>query len=207
MRFLRLAATTTTLILSTGANAALVERLGGLAYYDTDADLTWLADANYAMTSGYDADGRMNWYEATAWAASLDIDGQAGADGWRLPVTLLPDPSCSSNGQQYCTGSEMGNMFYNVLGNPGYPPTLNAGPFSNLQSSDYWSSTENPLDANYAYIFIMAGGTQFDDPKHYSFYAWAVHSGDISAVPVPAAVWLFSSGLIGLAGLAKRKKR
>lgn len=30
-------------------------------------------------------------------------------------------------------------------------------------------------------------------------------TGNVSAVPVPAAVWLFSSGLIGLIGLAKRK--
>jgi len=30
-------------------------------------------------------------------------------------------------------------------------------------------------------------------------------TGTVSAVPVPAAVWLFSSGLIGLIGLAKRK--
>ena len=29
---------------------------------------------------------------------------------------------------------------------------------------------------------------------------------NISAVPVPAAVWLFSSGLLGLVGVAKRKK-
>jgi hypothetical protein len=28
------------------SNAALDSRLGGLAYYDTEADLTWLADAN-----------------------------------------------------------------------------------------------------------------------------------------------------------------
>ena len=28
---------------------------------------------------------------------------------------------------------------------------------------------------------------------------------DVQAVPVPAAVWLFGSGLIGLAGLARRK--
>lgn len=28
---------------------------------------------------------------------------------------------------------------------------------------------------------------------------------DISAVPVPAAVWLFGSGLIGLAGIARRR--
>lgn len=30
---------------------------------------------------------------------------------------------------------------------------------------------------------------------------------DVSAVPVPAAVWLFGSGLVGLAGLARRKAR
>ncbi len=30
--------------------------------------------------------------------------------------------------------------------------------------------------------------------------------GSVSAVPVPAAVWLFASGLIGIAGLARRKQ-
>jgi hypothetical protein len=37
-------------------------------------------------------------------------------------------------------------------------------------------------------------------------YAWAVHEGNIGAVPIPAAVWLFGSGLIGLIGAARRKK-
>ena len=31
-------------------------------------------------------------------------------------------------------------------------------------------------------------------------------SGSISPVPVPAAIWLFGSGLIGLVGVARRKK-
>lgn len=30
--------------------------------------------------------------------------------------------------------------------------------------------------------------------------------GSVSAVPVPAAVWLFGSGLLGLAGVARRRK-
>jgi hypothetical protein len=34
---------------------------------------------------------------------------------------------------------------------------------------------------------------------------WAVHDGDIGAVPIPAALWLFGSGLLGLVGMAKRK--
>jgi len=38
-----------------------------------------------------------------------------------------------------------------------------------------------------------------------SFYAWAVQSGDVSTVSVPAAVWLFGSGLLGLVSVAKRK--
>ncbi len=37
-------------------------------------------------------------------------------------------------------------------------------------------------------------------------YAWAVRDGDVGAVPVPAAVWLFGSGLIGLLGVARRKR-
>jgi len=52
------------------------------AYYDKTLDITWLADANYAKTSGHDHDGRMNWHESTAWVASLNING---ITGWRLP--------------------------------------------------------------------------------------------------------------------------
>jgi len=35
---------------------------------------------------------------------------------------------------------------------------------------------------------------------------WSVSADQTSVVPVPAAVWLFGSGLIGLAGFARRKK-
>lgn len=81
------------------ADAALIGRLaataGGMdyqAYYDDVADLTWLADANYAQTSGVDADGRMGWTSAKNWAAGLNI---GGVTGWRLPDSLQPDANCS----------------------------------------------------------------------------------------------------------------
>jgi hypothetical protein len=35
--------------------------------------------------------------------------------------------------------------------------------------------------------------------------AWAIMA-DVTTVPVPAAVWLFGSGLLGLVGIARRKK-
>ena len=54
-----------TLASSGAAQAALNDRGGGLLYDDV-LNVTWLQDANYAKTSGYDADGRMNWTAATA---------------------------------------------------------------------------------------------------------------------------------------------
>jgi len=224
MKFWNLALTSTLLIFSTYTNAALVERLGGLAYYDTEADLTWLADANYAYTSGYAApyltyedDGRMTWDQANIWVAGLDV---AGVTDWRLPDTLQPDLSCSFqthagySNRYNCTGSEMGNMFYNILGGSAYlsiTTTHNANYdlFSNIQGAGYWSGTEYEPDTSYAWYFGMYNGHQSILVKSIDGYAWAVHDGDVaavSAVPIPASVFLFSSGLIGLIGIAKRKK-
>ena len=100
-----------TLAVSMSANAALVDRGGGLIY-DTDLNITWLADANYAMASGYDADGRMTWTNAMTWAANLSYGGYID---WRLPTTLQPDPTCQFNDAigsygYNCTGSEMGHL-------------------------------------------------------------------------------------------------
>lgn len=177
------------------ADAALVSRLGGLAYYDDVANLTWLADANAAQTSGYDADGLMTWQAANDWAAQLNV---GGVSGWRLADT---DPAISGYNQ---TGSEMGDLFYNALGNTAGSLT-NTGPFSNVQSNYYWSATEYAPNTNYAWTFYMYNGSQSAYFKDNSFVGWAVQSGDVSAVPVPAAAWLFGSGLLGLVGVARRK--
>ena len=205
MNKLKLATASIALILSTNTSAALIERLGGQAYYDDVANLTWLADANAAGTT-------MNWADANNWVASLNI---AGVTGWRLPTTPSIYPgSCSGP----CDNSEMGNMFYNVLGGVSSSSILNSTDpdlsfFSNLQSNIYWSDTYFIPDHPDAWVFNFNLGDQYITNKiaEYpcctsNYFAWAVHSGDVSAVPVPAAVWLFGSGLIGLAGFAKRKK-
>jgi len=212
-----------TLGMAGSADAALLGRLetapgSGVfqAYYDDVANLTWLADANYAQTSGYagaNANGTMTWYAATTWAAQLTV---GGVGGWRLPDTLVPDDSCSrqiaglSTGFN-CTGSEMGNLFYNVLGgvtNTSITTTHNANfnLFSNVQSNGYWSATVVMILPNRAWDFNMGNGDQGIPSETSSFYGWAVQLGDVSAVPVPAAVWLFGSGLLGLIGIARRKK-
>jgi len=219
-KFLAATALVAALSIPTIANSALVGRLaateGGTdyqAYYDTEADLTWLADANYAQTSGYAAGyGRMNWADANAWAAQLTVGGN---DTWRLADTSQPDASCAtqSGGTSYgdwCTGSEMGSLFYTALGNvTGQATTYldNTGPFSNIQYYGYWTATER--SSTNMYYFGMGDGSTNIGHEVGAYYAWAMQTGDVeppSAVPIPSAIWLFGSGLIGLIGFAKRKK-
>ena len=51
--------------------------------------------------------------------------------------------------------------------------------------------------------FNFSNGNQGVNGESGSNFAWAVRSGDV-AVPVPATLWLFGFGLLGLVGFAKR---
>ncbi|MCX5807742.1 MAG: hypothetical protein NT010_17005 [Proteobacteria bacterium] len=120
---------------STLAHAALHDRGRGLIYDDV-LNITWLQDADYAMTTSYaTGDGCMMWSYAKEWVDNLVY---AGYSGWRLPRTLPLDGvqysdtgyiylngrgdyafNISAPGTPYAgsTASELAYMFYNNLGN------------------------------------------------------------------------------------------
>jgi hypothetical protein len=122
--------------LSISAHAVLID-LGGGMIYSTDLDLTWLQDADYARTSGYDADGLMTWDEANTWATNLVY---GGLSGWRLP-TVDPDNPNAQNGATLL--HEMGYLrYYECARN------MNNCPFINVSTEvdgnihdEYWSGT------------------------------------------------------------------
>jgi hypothetical protein len=128
------------------------------------------------------------------------------------------------------TASELAYMFYNNLGNEalfqvgvdtwqdptpsGYKgDNFNTGIFDITSELEgvYITNTNEGLtfgdvDA-WAFKFIVGFQSGFNGAAPLNL-AWAVADGDIagaSTIPVPAAVWLFGSGLIGLLGFAKRK--
>ena len=123
--------------LSGAAQAALHDRGGGLIYDDV-LNVTWLQDANYAKTSGYDADGLMAWGEAKTWASNLLFHDSVRAvvyDDWRLARNSPEgDPfhygwwSASQPTGSNLLGphSELSHMYYENLGLIGYDTTYGA---------------------------------------------------------------------------------
>lgn len=162
------------------ASGALISRGFGLVY-DTDLNITWLADGNYARTSGFSADGKLTWSEAVAWADGLTYGGYSD---WRLPVTFDRQMSCRNI---ICNNSEMGHLFFDELGGvPGSFILTSSDPdlalFSNVQDYYYWTGNEwssDPQDP--AFAFGMGFGTQEVYARANPFYALAVRDGDVAA--------------------------
>jgi hypothetical protein len=111
------------------------------------------------------------------------------------------------------TASEMGNLFYNVLGGKagaaggGIIETHNANYnlFQNVRPYFYWSSVQ--FDENQkAWIFAFYDGGQDTRHKMSQSHVWAVHDGDVgpSPVPLPATLLLLTPALAGLRVMRRR---
>jgi hypothetical protein len=217
------------------AQAALIDRGGGLLY-DNVLNVTWLQDANFAKTSGYDADGRMFWQEASAWASNLsyyDSVRNATYSDWRLPNTSAVSGGAfnyawsldgssdygyniSASGSLYAgsTGSEMAHLYYTSLGYVAGQAVTNAGPFSNFQADYYWSATPfaPSMVSGYAFDFSFyhggQGGYNYFGMYGEGIYALAVREGDVAASPIPEpeTYALMLTGL-GLLGLTVRRRQ
>jgi hypothetical protein len=222
--FLASAATTGT------AQASLVDRGNGLLY-DNVLDVTWLQDANYAKTSGYSATGQMNWITATTWAANFNYFGLTGwrlatntpINGSNFNYNFSYNGTTDGGFNITSPKSELAYMYYVNLGLKPYYSTTgvyqpdfgifgngtlygqnNVGLVHNLQSYWYWSgAAAYSIGSGSAWGFTIFDGGQATYDKFDQFYAWAVRPGDVSTTPVPGAVWLFGSGLLGLLGFKR----
>lgn len=165
--------------------------------------ITWL---DYTKDSAI-WQNRVNW--ATALGSGLTVTLNPGytstinwTTGWGLPTTV--DDGTNMIGYNM-TSSEMGHLFNTELGGS----LTNAYGFNNLHPWQYFSGTPyyNPYFNNpddWAWYFHFGQDYQGPYSKSSAAYALAVREGDVSAVPIPAGVWLLGSGFVGL-GVIRRQ--
>jgi len=160
----------------------LIDRGFGLIY-DTERDITWLQDVNYAKTTGRSPDGQLTWLAAMAGVASLNY---RGIRGWRLPTALNEDGSGPCVGHN-CDRGEIGHLLLDINSRP---PGLVSWRNSTIPCI-YWTSTEASNEEAYAFdLFTMRQGTLWKDPFVERFpqvpfsgpvLSWPVHDGDVAA--------------------------
>lgn len=199
------------LVMTEATQATLYDRCSGLLY-DDELDITWLQDANYAKTSGYDADGSMNFSDAVTWAEQLvyhDNMRNVNYDDWRLPKNLGDDLPFHF-GWWFATGddtptvgphSELSYMYYMNLDLNGYFNTWGAwqddfgifgdgtnsgqndvGLVMNLQAGAYWLDYKWSGAPVYYWVFTTNTGNHRTNGS--TIYSWAVRDGDVGPAPV-----------------------
>jgi len=183
-----LALATAGLLSSGAAQAELFDRGGGLLYDDV-LNVTWLQDANYAKTSGYDADGKMKWDAAKTWAGSLNISRFAGESlsGWRLasntPVGAdWSYEGCTNDGStDFCFNitsphSELSYMYYVNLGLKGFlSPAGDYQPDFGVHGNGTGGQANVGLVKNLQSSGYWSGTVYARRPAD---YAWSFNTGD-----------------------------
>jgi hypothetical protein len=175
------------------AHAVLVNNGGGLIY-DTDLNITWY-DYRY---------GGLNWSEAVAWAANLNV---GGITGWRVsttPVSLSPELPYSNTVDL----GEMGHLYHveGIRGDAkGLFPISMADIWIPGEIGFFWSGTTGP-DYNGQPSAIAFSFSYPNFPSNWGGYgllwskeniglALAVHDGNISPSGVTeadlAGTWYF----------------
>lgn len=156
-------------------------------------------------------DTSRTWDDANTWAAGLTL---GGVSGWRLPYIsvaagagpLTGGPvDCITATEIACRDNELGYMFYhNLSGAQGQPILMSGDPdlalFPTLRNDFYLSGTEE--ESIFVWDFLFLNGINQTRLKSGGDFSWAVHPGNVGAAPA----WLFGSDLLGLIGIARRKK-
>jgi hypothetical protein len=220
MKFCKLASVAIALVLTTNVNAALISTLssvdntGGLIAGDhwATASVFHVGARNIiveGMTAAFDSTN-----DYTSQYLEIDVYESTGTHGVDLaPGALIGSFDTSviySNDTKFLLDLDAYSNF-ELQSNTDYLLVWNAQPEAPYLGIKRKGTPDRMINDGIAGVFtgeIMYSrnyGSSWNSTKQYGF-DYASLNGTVSAVPVPAAVWLFGSGLLGLIGVARRKK-
>lgn len=184
-------------VLSNTAHAALVSQLLGLDIGGTRYDVTFHTNSGDSFMALWDADNDGVWGGGTSVFAAAPLfwgDAAGAALASNAIIGALGSADwVDSFGTNYDRALVPWGAFNCQLG--GSPIPLTAG--NECIGSRGDQNVDLAID-NDVMLSIIQEDLARSDLRYASFA--------VSAVPVPAAVWLFGSGLLGLIGVARRKK-
>ena len=232
MKFWKLASVTTTaLFLSSNVSASIVE-LGNINH-DTETGLEWLDVTETRGMSYNDVLGQMQsggTLEGFRYATSSELDvliHHLGFGDLATPESYI----CAFTGVDFCVNSMValnGQLYASLLQNALITLGDTRAAYEAEFTDPYGDVGSTWGVAGYGgidgYLADFYEGEPLYARLHYQtdqlYTTFNVNNAnsnigdvgsflvqtEVSAVPVPAAVWLFGSGLIGLFGFARRKK-
>ena len=190
------------------------QQINGTYIFDTDennaswSDTTPSTNPGHEYTSFYDFSG-------SPYSVSLTFPGAAGSFTNSAPVSVIVNNDLSLTLDD--TGGLLAAGTYDwieILGST----TSDVAPQTPGNGQE-WTLALFADDANWfadgsvipdslpsSYTAILIGIDLDSEGNEIGFAVSTVDSVTISSVPIPAAVWLFGSGLIGLIGFARCKQ-
>jgi len=203
MQFWNLASVTTVLVLSTSVNAATI--IGSLSHESGDVfvsdslnNVEWM----HFSEAGFDAS--RSSLEAKFSDKNSELFGFRIANANEAVKFAMAafgvTPSTNNTAQSFSNLN--GGWFTSVMGDA----------YTANDNNIWVHEADTPGLLNFSYIAQNRYATDYVHnytwrfSPYYSADMTYLAVRDITAVPVPTAVWLFGSGLIGLIGFARRKK-
>ena len=203
MKFWKIISAVIGLLLSTSATATLIDN--GTYTTDDVSGLDWL-DLSITDAQGYNSALSLNpgWRLAThnevSNLYSFLFDGVYDTSGGYGVSSTASGGAYSDQSEDFSRAIELFGLTSNdsVIASHGFyehsDGTLRMGGVSRLSTAG--SST-------YIYFDYTSTYEDFREIGHSQIGVYMVRT---SVVPIPSAVWLFGSGLIGLVGFSRRKK-
>jgi len=158
----------------------------------------WSYATRAQVSTLFDAFGGDSDYYSNTW--STQNNGLLEAIG-----PLMGDLGCEIRG---CTPGD--GLSHFITADIATAADEGGKPPGTIEAGEHWSAVVydyvTPHDTSFEEYVSISQLTEADDYSDLEFGSALIRTSFVtSPVPVPASVWLFGSGLLGLVGIAKRK--